>query len=878
MKGTTNCYLTLTLLLCLGALRVTASPPDTMINRTTWELTQVPNIATETGRLKTSLQVADFEPTGVRATANTTLTILVEQISGTGLPQLIMGTYDRQTVTTYSLVAGVNTITNANGGDVYLQYSSATPADTNRVRVTFQSGYQLMPLYILGTTTHNDWLSMLAADTLSPNVTLIAKQVFIVVSRVSAVAYQGESQDTLLTLLDKVMQAEDAISGLDNSAALHAPIVRNKMMILEKASGNPDATSLGRVRIPTGSVSWILTPSYILTSGGWGIFHELGHHHQQFVWTWSTCTEVTVNIYSLAAKRAILPTQQGLGTSDWNTIMDYLALPQASKNFNASTVALFTRLGLFHQLWLAYGDSLYHTLHKRVRAETITASGDDAEMRVFMLLCCQITGHNLGQFFRNWGLNVNESVYDELNALGYPQPPVDPSTLREDLVASITSPATSTVFAAGSGVAINATAFGPRAITKVAFYSGSSLLGVDSSRPYSFSWNTVNPGSYTLAAKATASNGDTVTSAAVSISMEAVTLTAPANNSSYPAGDTVQLQASVFGAVQKVNFYADSVLVGSDSTAPYSCSWQATPGAYTLTAQAVNLQGDTVRSSGSGIVVGGTFPEADAYVRDASYAAINYGTATTVVVKKDGNSGYSRISYLKFNLNNFANAGMAKLRLYIASAGTTITGTQWQVYKCDNDSWTETGITWNTKPDTTTLLASTPGKKTGYAEWDISSAVATEAADDKILTLAIVSGVSGQTNDASFYAREHTVTSLRPVLLVDTIPLAAAVTDSVSLQSKYVAVSATPDTVVTTSVFEVKAYPNPSGNYFRLNVQSPHTQQVRVVVWNTAGQLVKQYSTTPGQVLSIGSDWKPGVYFAEVIQGQSCKVVKLLKL
>ncbi|MDF2192737.1 M60 family metallopeptidase [Paraflavitalea sp. CAU 1676] len=766
MKSATNCFLTLVLLCCLTGLQAKADPPNTMINRTTWELTQVPGIATETGRLKFSLQVADFEPTGVRATANTTLTILVEQLSGTDLPKLIMGTYDRQTVTTYSLTAGVNTITNVNGGDLYLQFSSATPSAQNKVRVTFQSGYQLMPLYIQGVTTHTDWLNMLAADTTSPNATLISERVFIVVSRIKAVEYRNENQDTLLRLMDRVMEAENAISGLDNSSPVHAPMLRNKIMMLEKASGNPDATSLGRVRIPTGSINWILSPSYILNSGGWGVFHELGHHHQQFSWSWSTCIEVTVNIYSLAAKRAIHPGQQGASASDWNTIMEYLALPQASKNFNASSVALFTRLGMFNQLWLAYGDGFYHTLHKRVREEAPAPSGDAAEMRLFMLMSCQISGHNLGQFFRNWGLNVNETVYDELNALGYPAPPVDPSTLREDLVATITTPASNAVYPAGSGVSLAATAFGRSSIQKVAFYQGNTLIGEDSTRPFTLDWNNAPPASYSLTAKAYAANGDSVTSPAVSITVEAVTLTSPVNNSSFAAGAVVPLQANAFGAIQKVDFYADSVLIGSSSTAPFSFAWQAAPGTYQLTALAISLQGDTVRSSGAGIVVGGKFPVADAYVRDASYAAINYGTASTIVVKKDGNSGFSRISYLQFNLDSIVNPGVATLRLNLAGAGNTITNTQWLVYRCANDNWTETGITWNNKPDTVSLLAATPGKKTGYAEWDLTGAVTTELAGDKLLTLAVVSAVAGQTNDASFYARESVVPALRPVLLL----------------------------------------------------------------------------------------------------------------
>lgn len=777
MKKTITLHLLVILLmtaLSTYAAPAAAPPPPSgyfnMISRNVWELTQVPNIATETGRIKTSLQVADFEPVGLRATANTPLVINVEQISGAGLPKLIMGTYDRQTVATYDLVAGVNTITNANGGDLYLQYSSASPSDGNQVRVTFQSGYHTMPLYILGSTTHQQWLDMLAADTASPNATLVSDRTFIVVSQVKAEQYQNENQDTLLTLMDRVMKAEGDISGMDNSAPVHAPILRNKLMMLEKASGNPDATSLGRVRIPTGSIHWILSPSYILEDGGWGVFHEIGHHHQHWSWTWSTCIEVCVNIYSLAAKRAIHPGQQGMSTADWNTVMNYLAQPQASKNFNASGVSLFTRLGMFHQLWLAYGDSFYHTLHKRIRVEAPSPSGDEAEMRLFMLMACQISGENLGQFFRNWGLNVNQSIYDEIDALGYPAPAVEPSTLREDLTATITSPANNAVFPAGSGVTLTAAAFGPARVTLVEFFEGSVKLGEDSSAPYEYAWNNVSPGSYTLTAKAATSN-QTATSLPVNIVMESVSVTSPSNNASFPAGAPVQITASVSGAVSRVEFYADSVKVGEATAAPYSYSWQNAPaGIHTLTAKAIDLNGDTATSTGVGIVTGGLFPAADAYVRDGGSANTNFGTANTLVVKKDGNNGYSRISYLRFDLNGYNNPGMAKLRLYVTGAGTAATGTQWQVWKNDNDGWTETGINWNNKPANSTQLASQQGRRSGYVEWDISSQVTQEAAGDKVLSIAIVSSVSGQTNDATFASKEATDAALRPVLMIDAFP------------------------------------------------------------------------------------------------------------
>ncbi|HTG45978.1 MAG TPA: Ig-like domain-containing protein, partial [Verrucomicrobiae bacterium] len=49
-------------------------------------------------------------------------------------------------------------------------------------------------------------------------------------------------------------------------------------------------------------------------------------------------------------------------------------------------------------------------------------------------------------------------------------------------------------------------------ITRVQFFSGTNQLGESTSSPFSFNWNTVEPGRYTLSAKATGNNGLTATS------------------------------------------------------------------------------------------------------------------------------------------------------------------------------------------------------------------------------------------------------------------------------------------------------------------------------------------------------------------------------
>jgi hypothetical protein len=67
-------------------------------------------------------------------------------------------------------------------------------------------------------------------------------------------------------------------------------------------------------------------------------------------------------------------------------------------------------------------------------------------------------------------------------------------------------------------------------ISKVEFYKGDSLLGTVSTSPYTFSWKNVAAGTYTITAKATDDKGAVTTSAKVTISVVAPTISLRANN------------------------------------------------------------------------------------------------------------------------------------------------------------------------------------------------------------------------------------------------------------------------------------------------------------------------------------------------------------
>jgi hypothetical protein len=83
---------------------------------------------------------------------------------------------------------------------------------------------------------------------------------------------------------------------------------------------------------------------------------------------------------------------------------------------------------------------------------------------------------------------------------------------------SITAPIDAASYNAPASVTIGATAADVNGtVQQVAFYQGTTLLGIDNSSPYNFNWTNVAAGSYALTAKATDNDGLVTTSIPVNI-------------------------------------------------------------------------------------------------------------------------------------------------------------------------------------------------------------------------------------------------------------------------------------------------------------------------------------------------------------------------
>jgi hypothetical protein len=102
-------------------------------------------------------------------------------------------------------------------------------------------------------------------------------------------------------------------------------------------------------------------------------------------------------------------------------------------------------------------------------------------------------------------------------------------------VVELTGPPNGTIAASPANIVLQATATDLDGnVTKVSFFSGATLLGEDLTAPYSFAWNNVSAGSYTIIAKATDNDGQT--SSAAPVFVQITTEPAPPDPSTVSSG------------------------------------------------------------------------------------------------------------------------------------------------------------------------------------------------------------------------------------------------------------------------------------------------------------------------------------------------------
>ncbi|MFG2909117.1 M60 family metallopeptidase [Kitasatospora sp. NPDC048286] len=393
-------------------------------------LAATPSAGAEQKRLATDFHPDDAQPTGLYLPPHMSVSVSVDRPSGAPVPELLVGTYgldgtdegEEEKPRAHPLPGPTNTVSDDAGGMLHIRYVKDSPGEVPAVTLHFGEAARPVPYHVLGRSPVADWRSQLAEAKDVPVAQLVGEHVVLTVHLDSARRNAGQDPDALLQAYERILAVEDAISGLDG----HDPRDRRsplRYFVSEAKAGiNPNA-SVDRVAYPSDSIDEALNAEQLMKS--WGMWHELGHIHQQSSWLWESVTEVTVNIYSLAVQRDLGRPTRLAEDGTPAAVRKHLASSAATKDFNAEGADPFVQLAMFEQLRLAFGDRFYPELHKLARRAE--KAGDPQQF--FILNASRVSGRNLIGFFTAWGLTVAPQTRVEVTALALPAPDKDPSTL-----------------------------------------------------------------------------------------------------------------------------------------------------------------------------------------------------------------------------------------------------------------------------------------------------------------------------------------------------------------------------------------------------------------------------------------------------------------
>jgi hypothetical protein len=87
------------------------------------------------------------------------------------------------------------------------------------------------------------------------------------------------------------------------------------------------------------------------------------------------------------------------------------------------------------------------------------------------------------------------------------------------------------------------------------------------------------------------------------------------------------------------------------------------------------------------------------------------------------------------------------------------------------------------------------------------------------------------------------------------------------------------DTPAPTLFFDIKASPNPTTSHFNAKLESDNiSQPISLNVVDISGKVIEmRKNLVAGQTFQLGANYRPGMYFVELLQGDRRRIVKLVK-
>ena len=179
-------------------------------------------------------------------------------------------------------------------------------------------------------------------------------------------------------------------------------------------------------------------------------------------------------------------------------------------------------------------------------------------------------------------------------------------------------------------------------------------------------------------------------------------------------------------------------------------------------------------------------------------------------------------------------------------------------------------INYTTKDNTATGKGKTPDYKS-------TKGVVTILAGNTTATIAIPVYSGQPQNDKSFYVNLSLTKEMANLVSLEKATGIVTITYG-PIGPGYTKLNKQDNEQNVAGNLVVKAMPNPSTNAFTIELQSAVNAPATIRVMDISGRLIESRTgIAPNSRLQIGHNYKPGAYYAEIVQGNEKLVLRLVK-
>ncbi|OAB62136.1 hypothetical protein AY599_25370 [Leptolyngbya valderiana BDU 20041] len=298
------------------------------------------------------------------------------------------------------------------GGPIYLDLGDA-PAN-----VTIEiAGAVEMPRFRLGHTDRAEWQERLR-HLPAPWAELESDE--LAFSLPASAVRDMDRPDLVMEHWDRV---HSAMQGLEPRSPRHWPDRQYRYVAEKRLSwGYMYCPSDAPIVIPTTAARDMVDLANFDAEGEnklWGHYHEMGHAHQNPMWTFAGTGEVTVNIFTVLALHRVngYPLDGDMMRSDPERALSAMqAHAERGAPFHRWKSDPFLALQTYALLWHEFGFEAFDRAfrsYESLSADELPKSDDEKRDR-FVVQMSRAVERNLEPYFRAWGVPLSEKPASEL--------------------------------------------------------------------------------------------------------------------------------------------------------------------------------------------------------------------------------------------------------------------------------------------------------------------------------------------------------------------------------------------------------------------------------------------------------------------------------